>query len=75
MPLMAEAVTEKEAIDEKAEFESLSSFRASGPTGAALPLPLSGAPQLLIGSSPISPPAPVYRPQKFIGMPPASRSS
>jgi hypothetical protein len=47
MPVMAEATTEKEPIDEEAESKSPSSLRASGVTGAPSPFPVLGAAQLL----------------------------
>ena len=43
MPEMAEATTEKEPINEKADCQPLPRLRASGPAGASSPLPLPGA--------------------------------
>jgi hypothetical protein len=54
MPILAEAATEKELVDEEAECKSLPSFRASGPAGAPAPFQVPGAAQLLTLSSPFS---------------------
>ena len=43
MPEVAEATTEKEPINEKADCQSLPRFRTSGPAGASSPFPLLGA--------------------------------
>ena len=48
MPAMAEATTEKEPINAKANGQYLPRLRVSGTAGASSPLPLSGAAQLLI---------------------------
>jgi hypothetical protein len=47
MPIIAEAATAKEPVDEEAPCQSLPRLRASGPAGAPPPLPLPSAAQLL----------------------------
>jgi hypothetical protein len=47
MPLMAEAATAKEVVDEETTCQSLPRLRASGPAGAPVSLPVPGAAQLL----------------------------
>src|SRR5262245_49575930 len=54
MPKMAEAMTEKEPVDEKADCQSLPYLRTSGPARAPPSLPVPGAAQLLTFSSPCS---------------------
>ena len=48
MPLMAEAATAKEVVDEETTCQSLPRLRASGPAGAPVSLPVPGATELLI---------------------------
>jgi hypothetical protein len=52
VPVKAQAATAKERIDEETTGQSLPRLRASGPARAPPPLPLPGAPQLLIRSFP-----------------------
>jgi hypothetical protein len=61
MPEMAEAMTEKEPIDEQANGQSFPRFRLSGSAGAPVPFPLFGPAQLLILPSSLSVPLPCAR--------------
>jgi hypothetical protein len=54
MPLMAEAATATEVVDEETTCQSLPRLRASGPAGAPVSLPVPGAAQLLTLASPVS---------------------
>ena len=54
MPLMAEAATAEEVVDEETTCQSLPLLRASGPAGAPMSLPVPGAAQLLTLASPVS---------------------
>ncbi len=47
MPVMAEAATAPEPVDEKAQCQPLPSLRAPGPAGTPSPFPVPGAAQLL----------------------------
>ena len=54
MPIMAEAATAKELVDEKAPCQSLPRLRASGSAGAPVSFPVLGAAQLLTLALPVS---------------------
>jgi hypothetical protein len=54
MPLMAEAATAQEVVDEEATCQFVPCLRVSGPAGAPVSLPVPGAAQLLTRASPVS---------------------
>ena len=54
MPLMAEAATAQEVVDEEATCQFVPRLRASRPAGAPVSFPVPGAAQLLTLASPVS---------------------
>jgi hypothetical protein len=54
MPGLAEAATAEEVIDEETTGQSVLRFRASGPAGAPVSLPVPRTPQLLTLAWPVS---------------------
>ena len=54
MPLMDEAATAKEVVDDETTHQSFPRLRASGLAGAPVSLPMPGAAQLLTHTSPVS---------------------